>query len=139
MFHVSNSCRPQFIAVYIEEPDHSGHVGGPDSTEVNSTLSEIDHIIQTLFSGLEERGIKDCVNVLFVSDHGMVKYDPAQLVHLDQVITYVQSRCHACGWYQECITLLVVCNLATCCMHVNFTVSIIIILLLVVYPTREHE
>ncbi len=78
--------RPQFIAVYIEEPDESGHVGGPDSTEVNSTLPVIDQVIQTFFNGLEERGIRDCVNVLLVSDHGMAKYDPSQLVHLDQVI-----------------------------------------------------
>ncbi len=84
--------RPQFIAVYIEEPDHSGHVGGPDSVEVNNTLPEIDQIIKTLFSGLEERGIRDCVNVLFVSDHGMAAYDPSQLIHLDQVIACLKAE-----------------------------------------------
>lgn len=34
-YHLFNFYRPQFIAAYFEEPDHSGHVGGPFSDEVD--------------------------------------------------------------------------------------------------------
>ncbi len=74
------------MLVYIEEPDHSGHQGGPDSAQVNSALVTVDQTIEALFQGLEEKGIRDCVNVLFVSDHGMAEYNASRLVNLAQVI-----------------------------------------------------
>ncbi|XP_064385696.1 venom phosphodiesterase 2-like [Halichondria panicea] len=78
------SLRPQLMLVYIEEPDHSGHQGGPDSAQVNSALVTVDQTIEALFQGLEEKGIRDCVNVLFVSDHGMAEYNASRLVNLAQ-------------------------------------------------------
>ncbi len=79
------------MTVYIEEPDHSGHQGGPDSADVNNSLATVDQTIQALFQGLEEKGIKDCVNVLFVSDHGMAEYNASRLVNLAQVIVVLGS------------------------------------------------
>ena len=29
-------CRPQFMTLYVEEPDHSGHLAGPNSALVSN-------------------------------------------------------------------------------------------------------
>ena len=38
--------------------------------QVNEALQRVDRTIESLFAGLTTRGIKDCVNVIIVSDHG---------------------------------------------------------------------
>lgn len=38
--------------------------------QVNTALVGVDETVKSLFAGLEERGIADCVNVMIVSDHG---------------------------------------------------------------------
>ena len=38
--------------------------------QVNEALQRVDRTIKSLFAGLTMRGIKECVNVIIVSDHG---------------------------------------------------------------------
>ena len=52
---------------------------------MNAALSRVDKTVESLFAGLRERGVEDCVNVIIVSDHGMATYDPSKLVHLKDV------------------------------------------------------
>ena len=53
--------------------------------QVNAALSRVDDTIKSLFDGLRERGVEECVNVIIVSDHGMAAYDPTKLVHIKDV------------------------------------------------------
>ena len=39
-------------------------------TQVNDALREVDGVIGAFISGLKDRGVFDCVNMLLVTDHG---------------------------------------------------------------------
>ena len=52
---------------------------------MNAALSRVDKTMESLFAGLKQRGVEDCVNIVIVSDHGMATYDPSKLVHLKEV------------------------------------------------------
>ena len=54
---------------------------------MNAALSRVDKTIESLYAGLKERGVEDCVNVIIISDHGMATFDPSKLVHLKDVST----------------------------------------------------
>ncbi|KKK19005.1 hypothetical protein P175DRAFT_0440023 [Aspergillus ochraceoroseus IBT 24754] len=78
--------RPQFIAAYVPNVDADGHKYGPNSTEIRSTISAVDNMLATLFSGIQERNLTDIVNIVIVSDHGMATTATERLVQLDDLI-----------------------------------------------------
>lgn len=53
--------------------------------QVNKALNYVDKTIKTLFAGLKERKVEDCVNVMIISDHGMATYNSSKLVNLREV------------------------------------------------------
>ena len=52
---------------------------------MNSALTRVDNTVKSLFDGLKERGVEDCVNLIIVSDHGMTTYNSSKLVKLASV------------------------------------------------------
>lgn len=65
------SKRPRFIAVYLNEPDTSGHKYGPESSQVKEAVSKVDKEIGLLLHLLKSRDLLGCVDVIVTSDHGM--------------------------------------------------------------------
>ncbi|HEV2291148.1 MAG TPA: nucleotide pyrophosphatase/phosphodiesterase family protein [Gemmatimonadales bacterium] len=88
---MKNDSAPQFIAVYFSEPDHQGHMRGPDSPQVDTAIAEVDAEVGKLLAGIDSLGMKDQVDVVVVSDHGMAAISPDRVVYLDD---YVPD-----GWY----------------------------------------
>ena len=82
----SDNPRPQLIAAYVPDVDRDGHLYGPNSTEIRSTISSVDTMLGQLFSGLEQRNLTDIVNIVIVSDHGMATTSTSRLVQLDDII-----------------------------------------------------
>lgn len=41
--------RPQFIALYFDQPDHSGHAFGPDSVEVCTYVCTYVYEISSIY------------------------------------------------------------------------------------------
>jgi predicted AlkP superfamily pyrophosphatase or phosphodiesterase len=82
----SDTPRPQLIAAYVPDVDRDGHLYGPNSTEIRSTISSVDSMLGQLFSGLEQRNLTDIVNIVIVSDHGMATTSTSRLVQLDDII-----------------------------------------------------
>lgn len=78
--------RPQLIAFYVPNVDAHGHKYGPNSTEIRGTISSVDDMLGTLFSGLQDRNLTEIVNVVIVSDHGMASTSTERLVQLDDLI-----------------------------------------------------
>ncbi|KAE8150287.1 alkaline-phosphatase-like protein [Aspergillus avenaceus] len=78
--------RPQFIAAYVPNVDADGHKFGPNSTEIRTTISEVDHMLRGLFTGLKDRNLTDIVNIVIVSDHGMATTATERLLQLDDHI-----------------------------------------------------
>lgn len=78
--------RPQFIAAYVPNIDSDGHKYGPNSTEMRTTISNVDQMLDQLFTGLEERNLTNVVNVVVVSDHGMATTSIDRLIQLEDLI-----------------------------------------------------
>ncbi|KAI3872394.1 hypothetical protein MKW92_050432 [Papaver armeniacum] len=63
---------PSLMTLYFEDPDHQGHLVGPDDPEITKAVAHIDSLIGRLIEGLEKRGAFEDVSVIMLGDHGMV-------------------------------------------------------------------
>jgi len=89
--------RPQLIAAYIPNVDSDAHKFGPNSTEIKTTINQVDTMLDWLFIGLEERNLTEVVNVVIVSDHGMATTSTDRLIQLDEIIDMSLIE-HSDGW-----------------------------------------
>lgn len=80
------SARPRFITLYFDTVDTAGHRFGPDSTELNIAVQEVDGAIGRLLEGMARRGLREHTNIVIVSDHGMAPISAQQIVDLDAII-----------------------------------------------------
>lgn len=78
--------RPQFLTLYFDEPDHSGHVYGPASPEAIASLENVDKHLLNLINGIKSRQLENKVNLIVVSDHGMTSLSRDKVVFLDDYI-----------------------------------------------------
>ena len=89
--------RPQFIAAYVPVIDSNGHRYGPNSTEVNKTLQEVDAMFKNIVQGLQQRNLSHIVNVVVVSDHGMATTSVKRLIQLEDLLDTNLIE-HIDGW-----------------------------------------
>lgn len=89
--------RPQLIAAYVPNVDADGHKYGPNSTEIRTTINDVDNMLDQLFTGLEERNLTQVVNVIVVSDHGMATTSTERLIQLEDIIDLDMIE-HIDGW-----------------------------------------
>ncbi len=75
--------RPTLLTLYLSDADDNGHWHGPDSAEIDDAVVHIDSVLGSLLEGLEARGVRDQVDLVVVSDHGMADIDRSRLVYLD--------------------------------------------------------
>jgi alkaline phosphatase D len=78
--------RPQLVLWYFDEPDHIGHVGGPDSPELESKIIELDSLLGYFLNEVEKLPFHDQVNVIVTSDHGMCAISNDRKVVLEEQI-----------------------------------------------------
>ncbi|KAL6854239.1 Phosphodiest domain-containing protein [Trichoderma novae-zelandiae] len=89
--------RPQLIAAYVPNVDSDGHKYGPNSTEIRSTIQEVDAMMDKIFKGLDARNLTHIVNVIVVSDHGMATTDTTRLLQLEDLVDTSKIE-HIDGW-----------------------------------------
>ena len=73
--------RPHFITLYYDEPDHEGHMYGPDAPETKAAVVKVDKLIGKLKAGLDATGLP--IDLVVVSDHGMAKVE-GETITLDK-------------------------------------------------------
>jgi predicted AlkP superfamily pyrophosphatase or phosphodiesterase len=78
--------RPKFITLYIHDTDSYGHEYGPDSPEIDSSISRVDSVIGYLEKELAEIGLIDSTNIIIVADHGMTEISNERVIELDNII-----------------------------------------------------
>lgn len=78
--------RPTLMTLYLDTIDIVGHRHGPDSSELDTELRVVDATIRRLIDGLTARGLDQTVNIVIVSDHGMVATSPDRVVYLDDLL-----------------------------------------------------
>lgn len=94
---ISNSPRPQLIVAYIPDVDADGHLYGPNSTEIRTTISAADNMLTGIFDGIKARNLTEIVNVIIVSDHGMATTSVDRLIQLEDLVD-VHKLAHIDGW-----------------------------------------
>ena len=57
----------------MEQTDTVGHLYGPESQEIKDVVKELDKRVDFIQDELEKRNLADKVNVIILSDHGMVE------------------------------------------------------------------
>ncbi|ORX35480.1 alkaline-phosphatase-like protein [Kockovaella imperatae] len=78
--------RPRLIFGYMPEVDQFGHLGGPNSVDVEKALQMVDQAIGRLLNGLKERNLENIVNLIVLSDHGMSETSNDRMIFLDDVL-----------------------------------------------------
>lgn len=84
--------RPHFYTLYMHETDDAGHEYGPDSPEINEAIKKLDGIAGYLLNKLEEIKMKDSVNIIFLSDHGMTSVSKERSVNIEQIAVSPKCR-----------------------------------------------
>lgn len=78
--------RPRLVTLYFGALDHTAHDFGPQSPQTNATLADVDAAIGRLLQGLAARGLRDRVNVVIVSDHGMAPVPYSHVLDVDTLV-----------------------------------------------------
>lgn len=73
--------RPQLVMAYFEEPDHSGHVYGPESKHTRRTVESMDVLMEQLYENIESLPQHDSINIIITSDHGMTAVSNERIVN----------------------------------------------------------
>ncbi len=81
-----NGQAPTVVTLYYSDVDHAGHDFGPDTPQADSAIARVDSMIGRLMAGLAARKLNDRVNVIVVSDHGMIATSPARVIKLEDYI-----------------------------------------------------
>ncbi|XP_022102613.1 venom phosphodiesterase 2-like isoform X2 [Acanthaster planci] len=82
-----NDRRPDFITLYFDEPDHTGHDYGPDSNEQNEAVAMVDSYIGDLMDAITEVHMENCTNIIVLADHGMANRSCELNIKLQDYIT----------------------------------------------------
>jgi len=82
--------KPQFIASYFSIVDTAGHRYGRNSPELAQAIKEIDDLIGILLTKLESE-LNNQVNLIIVSDHGMVQLNKDSNIMWQQVTDNVKD------------------------------------------------
>jgi predicted AlkP superfamily pyrophosphatase or phosphodiesterase len=77
---------PAFITLYLEAVDGAGHQYGPEAPQTDSAIARVDSAVGALWNGLAARGLRNRVNLVIVSDHGMARTSPDRVILLDEVL-----------------------------------------------------
>ncbi|WP_340105260.1 alkaline phosphatase family protein [Rhodohalobacter sp. 8-1] len=77
---------PGFMTLYFSKVDTYGHWYGPDSDSVAVALKEVDEHLGYLIEELNRIGKQDILNILIVSDHGMMEVSEERVILLDELI-----------------------------------------------------
>ncbi|MBK7105788.1 MAG: alkaline phosphatase family protein [Ignavibacteriae bacterium] len=84
--------RPHFITLYFHDTDSYGHDFGPNSIEVNQSIRRLDSLIGYLNSELNQLEIKDSVNIILVSDHGMTEVGKDKIINIEEMLKDYKSK-----------------------------------------------
>ncbi|KAL5970443.1 Bis 5'-adenosyl triphosphatase enpp4 [Taenia solium] len=77
-----------FVMMYFNEPDSSGHKYGPDSPEVLKVLEEVNDGIAYLLQRIEESDdFDEPPNIIVTSDHGMTRVNHTKVVNVSAVLS----------------------------------------------------
>ncbi len=72
--------------LYFSEPDHLGHIVGPNSEAILDMIVALDDLIGYLIESLESHDLLDRMNIIITSDHGMAEVQRENVIVLNDYI-----------------------------------------------------
>ena len=76
------------VSVWLQLYSRLGHEFGPRGRRTKQAIRDIDDIINDLYDEIEERKMSDDLNVVIVSDHGMISKEGITAIHIERVIDF---------------------------------------------------
>ncbi|MEI8346765.1 MAG: nucleotide pyrophosphatase/phosphodiesterase family protein, partial [Pseudomonadota bacterium] len=76
--------RPHFICLYFSNIDTVGHLQGPESETLKKELGTLDQTIGKLLGEIEKKKLP--INIIILSDHGMLLRDENKKVLVDELV-----------------------------------------------------
>lgn len=83
---IEGESAPGFMTLYFSKVDTYGHRYGPESDSTAAAIKEVDEIIGYLTRELENRNLRDHLNIIVVSDHGMISVSKEKVINLNNLI-----------------------------------------------------
>ncbi len=65
-----------------------GHTFGPRSRKTKQAVKDIDEILYDLHDSITKRQLDDKINVVIVSDHGMIQTDSANIIKIEDILDF---------------------------------------------------
>nr|CAI5835266.1 unnamed protein product [Callosobruchus analis] len=87
------------VMLYIEQPDTYGHIFGANAPQFKEMLRKLDNVTKYLQDQLESHHIADKVNVVHLSDHGLITITPQTFINITQYMkqgTYTWAGASPC-------------------------------------------
>ncbi len=78
--------RPDLITLYFNRVDTAGHADGPRSSGYAKAQRLVDDALARLLAGLDTRGLRDRIDIIVVSDHGMAEVAAGHRLLLSDVL-----------------------------------------------------
>jgi predicted AlkP superfamily pyrophosphatase or phosphodiesterase len=72
--------------LYFSHVDSRGHSYGPNSAEVDQAVMNAESLIGYLWEKIDEIGLREHLNVILVSDHGMAELSEEKVIFLDDLV-----------------------------------------------------
>ena len=83
--HLPVDRRPHLLLLYFSDVDTAGHQHGPESPAVAAAVARVDAALARLLGGLATTPVADQVNLVLVSDHGMIEVPPTAVQRLPPI------------------------------------------------------
>lgn len=96
---LADSVRPKFVTLYFDAADSYGHSHGTDSDTTNMAIAMLDSMISTTLNKIDIMDYEDKLNVIIVSDHGMMNIDSSKLINLTQLVDTAKAVVQNWGPY----------------------------------------
>ena len=78
--------RPHLALIYFSLMDDTTHHYGPEAPQTAGAVAALDNLLRRLLDSLAVLPIRDSVNVVLVSDHGMVATPPTQTIPVSDLL-----------------------------------------------------
>ncbi|XP_064595339.1 glycerophosphocholine cholinephosphodiesterase ENPP6-like [Liolophura sinensis] len=78
--------RADVVGIYYELTDATGHRYGPRSAELKQVIRDLDEDIYGLLADWERRNLRDKVDIIIMSDHGMTDVSPERVVRIENYV-----------------------------------------------------
>jgi predicted AlkP superfamily pyrophosphatase or phosphodiesterase len=77
---------PSFITLYFSVVDGAAHRFGPDAPQTDSAITRVDSAVTALWRGIQQSPMRDRINLIVVSDHGMAATSRDRVIIVDDYL-----------------------------------------------------